>query len=115
KAAAKRAVAECRHILLVEDILRAGEEADRIREMIFGAQVDESIGIEAYGVGGIVEALARPPQRGAKVQTEGEGVANRGVGAVARTARQPLAEIGRGTVLGDDPAIIAVERQPTER
>src|SRR3546814_3620846 len=69
------------------------------------------------GVARIVIARARPAQRRADFESEAEGIARRGIGAVARTARQPVAETGAafGAVFGDDPAIIAAHRQPAER
>src|SRR3546814_3429324 len=68
--------------------------SDRARQRNFGAQVDERIIVEAPGVSRIVIALARPAQRRADFESEAEGIARRGIGAVARTARQPVAETG---------------------
>src|SRR3546814_19166687 len=91
--------------------------SDLARQRNCGAQVDERIIVEAPGVARIVIALARPAQRRADFESEAEGIARRGIGAVARTARLPVAETGAacGAVFGDDPAIIAAPRPPAER
>src|SRR3546814_4173482 len=90
--------------------------SDLARQRNCGAQVDERIIVEAPGVARIVIALARPAQRRADFESEAEGIARRGIGAVARTARQPVAETGAafGAVFGDDPAIIRSEEHTSE-